>query len=209
MAVFLWFEGPHPLTHRRPSTHAFVPFEHCGCLSARSIIGRRHENPWLTGLVLPLPYRHPPKGVCFSYPWLEPTPIDVGVWEERLRRPAYTEVRASLSEVGIDSALDLLSTYTGRADELGPWLEDAEINRDRNLRLQYLAGLGINRYEQDLIYRQMLSYLTYPEDLFVGPEGSLAWLRGVILSQSDQRHSARKTTVRRTSERPPPRRPRP
>ena len=114
---------------------------------------------------------------------LEPTPIDVGVWEDRLLRPAYSEVRASLSEVGINSALDLLSTYAGRADGLAPWLEDAEINRDRNLRLQYLAGLGINRYEQDLIYRQMLSYITYPEDLFVGPDGSLAWLRGVITGQ--------------------------
>jgi len=111
---------------------------------------------------------------------LGPTPIDVGVWENRLLQPAFSEVRASLAEVGINSALDLLSTYAGRADELAPWLEDAEINRDRNLRLQYLAGLGINRYEQDLIYRQMLSYITYPEDLFVGPDGSLAWLRGVI-----------------------------
>ena len=111
---------------------------------------------------------------------LEPTPIDVGVLEERLRRPEYGEIRTSLSEVGIDSALDLLSTYAGRADDLGPWLEDAEINRDRNLRLQYLAGLGINRYEQDLIFRQMLSYVTYPEDLFVGPEDALGWLRGVI-----------------------------
>ena len=114
---------------------------------------------------------------------LDATPIDVGAMEERLRGPEYAEVRASLSEVGIDSALDLLSTYAGRADELGPWLEDAEINRDRNLRLQYLAGLGINRYEQDLIYRQMLSYLAFPEELFVGPEDSLAWLRGVIMGQ--------------------------
>ena len=111
---------------------------------------------------------------------LEPTHIDIDVLDERLQRPAYTEVRASLSEVGIDSVLDLLSTYAGRADELGPWLEDADINRDRNLRLQYLAGLGINRYEQDLIYRQMLSYITYPEELFVGPGDALAWLRGVI-----------------------------
>ena len=111
---------------------------------------------------------------------LEPAHIDIDVLDERLQRPAYTEVRASLSEVGIDSVLDLLSTYAGRADELGPWLEDAEINRDRNLRLQYLAGLGINRYEQDLIYRQILSYITYPEELFVGPGDALAWLRGVI-----------------------------
>ena len=114
---------------------------------------------------------------------LEPTHIDIDVLDERLQRPAYTEVRASLSEVGIDSVLDLLATYAGRADELGPWLEDADINRDRNLRLQYLAGLGINRYEQDLIYRQMLSYITYPEELFVGPGDALAWLRGVITGQ--------------------------
>ncbi len=112
---------------------------------------------------------------------LEPTPIDVPALEERLRRPAYEEVRASLSEVGINSALDLLSTFAGRADELGPWLEDAEINRDRNLRLQYLAGLGINRYEQDLIYRQMMSYLAYPEELFVGQDGTLARLQRAIM----------------------------
>ena len=111
---------------------------------------------------------------------LEPTHIDIDVLNERLQRPAYMEVRASLSEVGIGSVLDLLSTYAGRADELGPWLEDAEVNRDRNLRLQYLAGLGINRYEQDVIYRQMLSYITYPEELFVGPGDALARLRGVI-----------------------------
>ena len=116
---------------------------------------------------------------------LDSTPIDVGVLEERLLQPEYREVRASLAEVGIDSGMDLLSTYAGRAAELGPWLEDAEINRDRNLRLQYLAGLGINRYEQNLIYRQMLSYITYPEELFVGPDGSLAWLRGVITGVPD------------------------
>ena len=114
---------------------------------------------------------------------LDDTPIDIGALDERLRGPEYVEVRNSLSEVGIDSILDLLSTYAGRVDELGPWLEDAEINRDRSLRLQYLAGLGINRYEQDLIYRQMLSYLAFPEELFVGPEDSLDWLRAAIMGQ--------------------------
>ena len=28
------------------------------------------------------------------------------------------------------------------ADRVDPWLAGAEINRDRNLRLQYLAGMG-------------------------------------------------------------------
>ena len=111
-----------------------------------------------------------------------PTRIDIGAMEERLRSPGYGGIRNSLSEVGINSTLDLLATYAGRRDQLGPWLEDAEINRDRNLRLQYLAGLGINRYEQDIIYRQMLSYLEYPEDLFVGPEDRISWLRQAIMN---------------------------
>ena len=111
---------------------------------------------------------------------LEPTRIDIGVLEERLRRPGYEGIRNSLSEVGIDSGLRLLATYAGGGRNLGPWLQDAEINRDRNLRLQYLAGLGINRYEQDVIYREMQSYLVFPEELFVGPQDSLQWLRQSI-----------------------------
>jgi spermidine synthase len=44
----------------------------------------------------------------------------------------------------------------------------AQINRDPNLRLQYLAGLGLNFNEQDLIYSNLLLYRTFPEELFVG-----------------------------------------
>ena len=40
--------------------------------------------------------------------------------------------------VGLGSAVDLLGTYAGRKRDLAKWLEKAEINRDRNLRLQYL-----------------------------------------------------------------------
>ena len=108
---------------------------------------------------------------------VDPMRLDVARLEDRLRRAAYSEVQASLAEIGIGSAVELLSTYAGRAGELGPWLEDAEINRDRNLRLQYLAGLGVNRYEQDLIYRRLVSYLEFPESLFVGSEGELSRLR--------------------------------
>jgi hypothetical protein len=48
-------------------------------------------------------------------------------------------------------------------------LSDASINRDRNLRLQYLAGLGLNMYQSAFIYSEMLRYRKQPEDLFVGP----------------------------------------
>ena len=35
------------------------------------------------------------------------------------------------------SATDLFSTYAGKRPDLDPWMADAIINRDRNLRLQH------------------------------------------------------------------------
>ena len=74
----------------------------------------------------------------------------------------------SLREIGMNSAVDLFSTYAGMKSDLAPWLADAAINRDRNLRLQYLAGLGLNLYQSDAIYADMLQYRRYPDELFVG-----------------------------------------
>ena len=51
------------------------------------------------------------------------------------------------------------------------------INRDRNLRLQYLAGLGLNLYQSDVIYSDMLKYARYPEDLFIGAPSTLQALQ--------------------------------
>ena len=72
----------------------------------------------------------------------EPSRIDVDRLEDRLQTPEYARVAQSLREVGFYSGVDLLSTYTAQASDLRPWLKDAVINRDRNLRLQYLAGMG-------------------------------------------------------------------
>jgi hypothetical protein len=41
---------------------------------------------------------------------------------------------------------------------LADWLKDAPINRDHNLRLQYLAGLALDSYTQGEIYEAMTSY---------------------------------------------------
>ena len=73
----------------------------------------------------------------------------------------------SLEEVGFRGAVDLLATYAGEGSHLQPWLKGAEINRDGNLRLQYLAGMGLNNYLEKDIFDQILSYRTFPEDLFV------------------------------------------
>jgi spermidine synthase len=103
----------------------------------------------------------------------DPGPINVDALAQRLRRPDHAGVLASLTEVGITSATDLLSTYAGRQDELAGWLRGAEINRDLNMRLQYLAGWGLNFNHADLIYQAILSHRTFPHDLFVGSNTSL------------------------------------
>jgi spermidine synthase len=56
------------------------------------------------------------------------------------------------------------------------WLAGAEINRDLNLRLQYLAGLGLNQYKADDIYRNMIVDSRFPAGLFTGSEQTLAAL---------------------------------
>ena len=111
---------------------------------------------------------------------VEPSVLDIADLNERLQRTEYTAIRQSLEEIGIFSATDLFSTYSGSASDLAPWLADAEINTDRNLRLQYLAGLGLNRYEQDIIYQQIMSRVTYPNGLFVGPPDTITDLQRLL-----------------------------
>ena len=108
---------------------------------------------------------------------VERAPIDVDAVEAKLRQPEYAAVKRSLSEIGMLSAVDLFSTYAGRRPELDPWMRDAIINRDRNLRLQYLAGLGLNLYQSDAIYSDMLKYARYPDGLFAGSPTTLQALR--------------------------------
>ena len=113
-----------------------------------------------------------------------PTRIDVDALDVRLRTdPAYAPVAQSLREVGVGSAVDLFASYAGRAADLRPWLRDAAINYDGDLRLQYLAGLGLNANEGDRVYAEILKYRRYPDDLFVGSENTLAVLRSRITRQ--------------------------
>ena len=87
-------------------------------------------------------------------------------------------MRQSLADVSLRSAANILGTYAGRSSDLAPWLADAEINRERHLRLQYLAGLAANVDERFLIFQAMLAYRRYPADLFVASAELEAQLRG-------------------------------
>jgi spermidine synthase len=111
---------------------------------------------------------------------LEPAKIDIDAAEARLRSPEFTPVAESLREIGARSALDLFATYAGQRSDLGKWVEGAEINNDRNLRLQYIGGWGINSNLADPIYREMLRYRRLSEHPFVGSPEKVAGLLGLI-----------------------------
>ena len=111
---------------------------------------------------------------------VEPLQINVDEIQAKLTNPRYAPVAKSLGEVGIYSAIDLFANYAGRGQDLGKWTSDAFINRDRNLKLQYLAGLGLNLYQSDRIYSDMLMHAKYPDGLFTGSPATMQTLRDAI-----------------------------
>ena len=109
---------------------------------------------------------------------LEPIKINIDEMEAKLASPEFAQVAQSLREIGFNSATELFATYAGQPADLAPWLADAQINRDRNLRLQYLAGLGLNLYQSGPIYAEMISHANkFPENLFTGSPEKLQELR--------------------------------
>jgi spermidine synthase len=96
----------------------------------------------------------------------EPLKIDIDALQRRFDRADHGKIHAALSDLGLGSANELLSTYTGRFSDLQHWLARAEINRDRNLRLQYLAGLQLDSNKGTAAYVEMLAHRTFPADLF-------------------------------------------
>jgi spermidine synthase len=113
---------------------------------------------------------------------VEPPHFNVDEWEARLNTPQFAAVKESLGEISIYSALDLFANYAGRASDMKAYLADAQINRDRDLRLQYLAGLGLNLYQSGPIYADILRHKKYPEGLFSGSPETLQRLRDAIAS---------------------------
>lgn len=106
-----------------------------------------------------------------------PLTIDLDRIDERLRGPGTEALRESLADIGCSNAADLFASFTATGPQLRGWLADAEINRDANLRLQYLAGLGVNVYEQRDIYRAILAAGDWPEGVFKGSEVRLNRLK--------------------------------
>jgi hypothetical protein len=58
----------------------------------------------------------------------------------------------------------------------------AALNNDRDLRLQYMGGWGINSQLADPIYRDMLKFRRLSDHPFTGSQESVARLLGYIAS---------------------------
>jgi len=109
---------------------------------------------------------------------LDPPKINIDEVQARLDRPDYAPVADSLREIELNSLTDLFANYVGQNADLAPWVAGAAINRDGDLKLQYLAGWGINSDMADVLYKQMMSYRRTPNGLFSGsPEKLQALLQ--------------------------------
>ncbi|MEE8408727.1 MAG: fused MFS/spermidine synthase, partial [Myxococcota bacterium] len=91
--------------------------------------------------------------------------FDLAAIDRRLA--ANPRLKRALDDVSLGSAYGLAATYAGRATDLSPWLEGAEINRDRSMRLEYTAGLSLFLQHSKAIGRAIAQFRRYPEDFFV------------------------------------------
>jgi spermidine synthase len=111
---------------------------------------------------------------------VEPTQINMDEWQQRLSRPEYLPVVQSLTEVGFPSVDSLLATYAGQASRLQEWMQDAQINTDLNLRLQYLAGMSLNSIQGTAIFAEILRYYEFPDRLFLGSDDRVGALKEAL-----------------------------
>jgi spermidine synthase len=107
-------------------------------------------------------------------------PIDIGAINAKLASAGYAPVMASLNDAGIYGALSLFGSYAGSDADLRPWLADAAINHDYDMRLQYLAGLALNGDHADEIYRKMMTLARLPRGGFTGTPEELEQLFSTI-----------------------------
>jgi spermidine synthase len=96
---------------------------------------------------------------------LQPAPIDVAEIARRIE--SNPPLKASLAEVGLATVPEIIGQYAGYGKDLKNWLAGAEINRDRSLRLEYLAGFSLWRWQSIAIYEDILEHRRYPAELLI------------------------------------------
>jgi spermidine synthase len=108
---------------------------------------------------------------------VEPTVINLDEVQQRFDTLGNGWVAQSRKDAGFHSPIDLFKTYAGQASRLDEWMKDAQIDTDRNLRLQYLAGMWLNSYLGTQILNGILKYYSFPDEVFVGSPERVLTLR--------------------------------
>jgi spermidine synthase len=111
---------------------------------------------------------------------MDPLKINVEEVQARLAGQGYAPVAESLRDIGVYSAVGLFSVYTGGNTDLGEWTKGSILNRDRDLKLMYMAGWGINSNLADTIYRDMLRFRNPQLHPFVGRPESLTQMQNAM-----------------------------
>ncbi len=124
--------------------------------------------------------------------------FDLNALHQMMDERNYLPVKDSLMEVGFGAGgmefespnrsviVDLFATYAAQASILGQWMENAQLNRDKDLRLQYLAGMWFNSYQSTKILQSILMNYKFPENLFQGSEEHISALK-VKLAENGRR----------------------
>jgi len=100
--------------------------------------------------------------ICGS---LAPVPVDVQARQHWLQHaPAFQQ---SLEALQLSDISDLLGLYSGQKRDLGPWLQDAVVNRDWAMRLEHFAGRAFECRLSEELFETITGYRVFPEDLFV------------------------------------------
>ena len=117
----------------------------------------------------------------------DPLKVDIDAAERRLHSPQFAKVQQSMEEIGFPDATAMYATYLGDEPAMRDWLKGAQINTDKNLRLMYLAGWGINAEMADTLYRKILAMRKTPSATFTGsPQGLTNLYRGMQAPQPEE-----------------------
>jgi spermidine synthase len=156
----------------------WIPLYECNAQTAKSVIGTFFQV-FTRGIL----WSNDQNGSGYDavlFGQMGDSHLDVDAWQKRLDREDHARVKQSLQEAGFNSATALLATYAGQAIDLVDWTRDAQINTDRNLRLQYLAGLWLNSFEGTKILKEITRHYRFPHQLFPGSPESVHSLQEAI-----------------------------
>lgn len=95
-------------------------------------------------------------------------PLKIDLEELGRRYKARPLLAAAMAEIGFLDHVMLMGTFAGQGPRLQTYMQDAAINRDRSLRLQYLAGAALDVDYRAAIHAEIVKDLKFPDNIFVG-----------------------------------------